>query len=116
MIGSKFNYRTQQFDYYRIPEDVGNLATPPYGHRELVGNGTKTGFVPEQLAAPLPPNAQKIGSGRSPQGIVLGDFGDLVGATQSDAAIVALGSASILFAMALYGFAGYGIYTWWKNR
>jgi hypothetical protein len=114
MIGSKYNYETKQYDYYRIPNEVGDITTPPYGHRQLKGNGSKTGFVPEQLAAALPSNAEKIGSGKAPQGIMLGSFNDLVGA--SDEAVVALGTIGLAINLAVLGFAAYGAYTWWNKR
>jgi predicted transglutaminase-like cysteine proteinase len=65
-IYSVFDYNRGMYDYYKGP--AGTI--PATGRFRKPRRALRFGVVPEDIAAPLPFSAQKIGTGKEPRGLI----------------------------------------------
>lgn len=82
MIFSVYDYASRAYDYYEAPGTSATyglrgtkyrpLIQKPQGPLSGVGDTSigPIGFAPEALALPLPRNAQRVGRGQEPRGVI----------------------------------------------
>jgi len=68
VIYSVWNHADRRYAYYRTAERSATVNTPSPKH--LLGGTHEIGLSPEEAAWPLPADAELVGYGREPKGLI----------------------------------------------